>query len=42
MVSSKQVACAAIGIIMNNPQFKKELAAARAETREVLGLQSSN
>jgi acid phosphatase (class A) len=42
IVASKQVAYAAIGIIMNNPQFKKELAAARAETRAALGLQSSN
>ena len=42
IVASKQVAYAAIGIIMNNPQFKKELAAARAETRATLGLQSSN
>jgi acid phosphatase (class A) len=40
--ASKQVAYAAIGIIMNNPQFKKELAAAKAETRAALGLQSSN
>ena len=42
IVASKQVAYAAIGIIMNHPQFKKELAAARAETRAALGLQSSN
>jgi acid phosphatase (class A) len=42
IVASKQVAYAAIGIIMNNPQFTKELAAARAETRAALGLQSSN
>ena len=42
IVASKQVAYAAIGIIMNNPQFKKEFAAARAETRAALGLQSSN
>jgi hypothetical protein len=31
-----------IGIMMNNPQFKKELAAAKSETRSLLGLQSSN
>lgn len=42
IAASKQVAYAAIGIIMNNPQFKKELAAARTETRAALGLQSSN
>jgi len=42
IVASKQVAYAAIGIMMNNPQFKKELAAARTETRAALGLQSSN
>jgi hypothetical protein len=27
-----------IGIMMNNPRFKKELEAARIETRRVLGL----
>lgn len=42
IVASKQVAYAAIGIIMNNPQFKQELAAARVETRAALGFQSSN
>jgi acid phosphatase (class A) len=42
IVASKQVAYAAIGLIMNNPQFKQELAAARAETRATLALQSSN
>jgi acid phosphatase (class A) len=42
VVASKQVAYAAIGIMMNNPQFKKELAAAKAETRAALGLQSAN
>src|SRR5262245_47814206 len=42
IAASKQVAYAAIEIIVNNSQFKKELAAARAETRAALGLQSSN
>jgi hypothetical protein len=30
---------AVIGLMMNNPQFEKELQAARAETRAALGLQ---
>jgi acid phosphatase (class A) len=38
VAASKFVAYAMIGIMMNNPQFKKELEAARAETRQVLGL----
>lgn len=38
IVASKNVAYAMIGIMMNNPQFKKELEAARAETRHALGL----
>jgi hypothetical protein len=40
VVAGKHVAYAAIGIIVNNPQFKKELAAARAETHAALGLQA--
>jgi acid phosphatase (class A) len=36
--ASKWVAYAMIGIMMNNAQFKKELQAARAETRRSLGL----
>ena len=42
IVASKYVAYAMMGIIVNNPQFKKELAAAKAETRAALGLVSSN
>lgn len=41
IVASKQVAYAAIGIMMNNPQFNKELAAAKAETRAAFGFQNS-
>jgi acid phosphatase (class A) len=42
IVASKHVAYAMMGIIMNNPQFRRELAAAKTETRSALGLQSSN
>jgi hypothetical protein len=42
IVASKYEAYAMMGIIVNNPQFKKELAAAKAETRAALGLVSSN
>jgi acid phosphatase (class A) len=42
VVVSKYVAYAMVGIMMNNAQFKKELAAAKSETRSLLGLQSSN
>jgi acid phosphatase (class A) len=38
VTASKQTAYAMIGIMMNKPQFKKELAAAKAETRKALGL----
>ena len=38
MVASKSVAYAMIGLMMTNPQFQKELSAARAETRLALGL----
>jgi len=37
-VASKLTAYAMMGIMMNNPQFQKELDAARAETRHALGL----
>jgi acid phosphatase (class A) len=37
-VASKMVAYATIGLMMSNPEFKKELEAARAETRKALGL----
>jgi acid phosphatase (class A) len=40
--ASKYVAYAMMGIMMNNLQFKRELAAAKSETRNILGLQSSN
>ena len=36
--ASKSVAYAMMGLIMNNPQFKQELEAARAEVRRALGL----
>ena len=36
--ASKLVAYAMMGIMMNNPQFRKELDAARSETRQALGL----
>jgi acid phosphatase (class A) len=36
--ASKSVAYAMIGIMLNNPQFKQELEAARMETRRILGL----
>jgi hypothetical protein len=32
------VAYATLGLMMNNPEFKKDLAAAKAETRAALGL----
>jgi acid phosphatase (class A) len=38
LAASKSVAYAMMGIMINNPQFKKELEAARAETRHALGL----
>ncbi|SPE41923.1 Phosphoesterase PA-phosphatase related (modular protein) [Candidatus Sulfopaludibacter sp. SbA3] len=38
VAASKSVAYAAIGIMMNQPQFQKELQDARAETRRMLGL----
>lgn len=38
VVASKSVAYAMIGIILNNPQFKKEFREAKTETRRVLGL----
>ncbi len=38
VIASKSVAYAMIGIIMNNPQFKMEFAAAKGETRRILGL----
>ena len=38
VVAGKSVACAMIAIMMNNPQFRKELEAARAETRLAVGL----
>jgi acid phosphatase (class A) len=41
VIASKYVAYAMMGIMMNNPQFKSELAAAKSETRSILGLQSS-
>jgi acid phosphatase (class A) len=37
-LASKSVAYAMLGLMMNNPDFKKELAAAGAETRSALGL----
>jgi acid phosphatase (class A) len=37
-VASKSVAYAMMGIMMTNPQFRKELEAARGETRKALGL----
>jgi acid phosphatase (class A) len=36
--ASKSVAYAMIGVMMNNPQFKEELQAARSETRLALGI----
>jgi len=36
--ASRLVAYSMMGIIRNNPQFRKELEAARAETRKALGL----
>jgi acid phosphatase (class A) len=36
--ASKSVAYAMMGIMVNNPRFRKELEAARAETRQALGL----
>jgi acid phosphatase (class A) len=36
--ASKFVAYAMMGIMMNNPQFRRELEAARSETRQALGL----
>jgi acid phosphatase (class A) len=36
--ASKSVAYAMMGIMMNNPRFRQELEAARAETRRALGL----
>jgi acid phosphatase (class A) len=38
VAASRLVAYAMMGIIMNNPQFRKELEAAKAETRKALGL----
>jgi acid phosphatase (class A) len=38
VAASKLVAYAMMGIMMNDPQFKKELEAERAETRRALGL----
>jgi acid phosphatase (class A) len=37
-VASRLVAYAMIGLMINNPDYKRELEAARAETRRVLGL----
>ena len=37
VAASKYVAYAIMGIMMNNSQFRKELEAARAETRRALG-----
>ena len=37
-VASKSVAYMMIGLMLNNPEFKAELEAARAETRKALGL----
>ncbi len=37
-VASRTVAYAAIALMMNNPDFRKELEAAKAETRHALGL----
>lgn len=39
-VASKNLSYAMMGVIGNNPQFRKELEAARAETRAALGLPS--
>jgi len=36
VVASKAVAYAMIGVIMNNPQFQKELEAAKAEIHQAL------
>lgn len=38
LAASRSTAYAMIGIMMNKPQFKKELEAAKAETRKALGL----
>ncbi len=38
VVASKYVAYAMMGVIVSNPQFQKELEAARTETRQALGL----
>jgi acid phosphatase (class A) len=38
--ASKLTAYAMMGIIMNNPEFRKELEAAKAETRALLGLKA--
>jgi acid phosphatase (class A) len=38
VAASKTVAYAMMGVILNNPQFQEEFAAARAETRKALGL----
>jgi len=40
--ASRSVAYAMIAIMLDNPQFKRELDAARAETRHVLGLPLTN
>lgn len=40
LVASKGVAYAMIGLMMQHPQFKQELEAARTETRRALGLTS--
>jgi acid phosphatase (class A) len=37
-MASKLVAYAMVAMMMNNPEYKRELEAARAETRHVLGL----
>jgi acid phosphatase (class A) len=37
-VASKSVAYAMMGVIQQNPQFKKEFEAARSELRRTLGL----
>jgi hypothetical protein len=37
-VASRLTAYAMMAIMMNNPRFKKELEAARTETRRALGL----
>lgn len=41
-VASKLTAYAMMGIMMNNPQFQKELEAARIETRHALGLSAES